>query len=74
MSFAVNWYTDTPTVDEDNRALLEQTITDAKPYLNKDKYQSHYVDALDQAIKAGEQALADNPQVQSSSFIYKHFY
>ena len=67
LSFAVNWYTDTPTVDEDNRALLEQTITDAKPYLNKDKYQSQYVDALDQAIKAGEQALADNPQVQSRS-------
>lgn len=65
--YAVNWYTDTPTVDEDNRALLEQTITDAKPYLNKDKYQSQYVDALDQAIKAGEQALADNPQVQSRS-------
>ncbi|EKF9259096.1 LPXTG cell wall anchor domain-containing protein [Listeria monocytogenes] len=67
LSFAVNWYTDTPTVDENNRALLEQTITDSKPYLNKDKYQSQYVDALDQAIKAGEQALADNPQVQSRS-------
>lgn len=62
---------DTPTppttIDEENRPVLEQTITDAKPYLNKDKYQSQYVDALDQAIKAGEQALADNPQVQSRS-------
>ena len=66
--YAVNWYTDTPTtIDEENRPILEQTITDAKPYLNKDKYQSQYVDALDQAIKAGEQALADNPQVQSRS-------
>lgn len=71
LTYIVNWYSDTPTlvVDEENRSTLEQTIQDAKPYLNKDKYQAKYVDALDQAIKAGEQALTDNPQVQSRSLL-----
>ncbi|MBW9322475.1 LPXTG cell wall anchor domain-containing protein [Enterococcus casseliflavus] len=71
LTIPLDKFSDAPTppatIDEENRPILEQTITDAKPYLNKDKYQSQYVDALDQAIKAGEQALADNPQVQSRS-------
>lgn len=58
-----------PTIDEENRPVLKETITEAKTYLDKDKYQAKYVDALDTAIKSGEQALADNPQVQARTLV-----
>lgn len=58
-----------PTIDEENRPVLEQTITEAKTYLDKDKYQAKYVDALDTAIKSGEQALADSPQAQTRTLL-----
>ena len=67
LTYILNWYSDTPTVDEENRTILEQTVGEAKSYLDKDKYEDAYVDALDLAIKAGEQALIDNPQVQTYS-------
>lgn len=56
----------TPTPDpqpEDSklRPLLEQTIKDAKPYSDKDKYQATYVDALDKAISDAEAFLKANP-------------
>jgi LPXTG-motif cell wall-anchored protein len=55
----------TPEEDSQYRGQLEDTIKDAKPYVNKDKYVSSYVDKLDTAIKTAEQVLKDNPAPKS---------
>lgn len=55
----------TPEEDSKLRPVLEQAIKDAKPFVDKDKYQAKYVDVLDKAIKAGEKALLDNPAPKS---------
>lgn len=57
----------TPEEDSKLRPVLEQAIKDAKPFVDKDKYQAKYVDVLDKAIKAGEKALADNPAPKSTT-------
>lgn len=61
ISYAVNWYTDTRPVDNENRTTLENTIESAKPFLDKEKYQEKYVDILAHAIEKAEQDLQDNP-------------
>ncbi|TLG78301.1 MucBP domain-containing protein [Vagococcus zengguangii] len=54
-----------PVEDSKLRPVLVQAIKDAKPFVNKDKYQAKYVDILDEAIKRAEQALIDNPEPQT---------
>ena len=52
-------YTQDAVPTPEAKETLAKTITNAKPFVDKTKYQASYVDVLDQAIKDGEEALQE---------------
>lgn len=56
-------YSSNKTEEQEAKETLEKTLTDARPFVDKTKYQASYVDVLDKAIKNGEEALQETNNV-----------